>query len=168
MIVGVSLRLLPHPPNFTPVATIALFGGVYLSRKIALILPISAMMISDIFIGSYEISLMVSVYGSFLIMVGIGFWLAHHKKWYTIGGGAVVSAVLFFLVTNFSVWVFTPWYPKTLEGIIQCYILALPFFKNTLFSTLFYTPIFFGTYELINIWVKKRFGVPGFEVLKND
>ena len=69
ILIGVSLRLLPHPPNFAPIAALALFGGVYLSRKIAFILPMAAMMISDIFIGYYEFGLMIFVYGSFLNLV---------------------------------------------------------------------------------------------------
>lgn len=168
VMVGISLRLLPHPPNFTPIVAIALFGGVYLSRKIAFVLPVVAMMISDIFIGSYEISLTLSVYGSFLVMVGIGFWVRKHKKWSTIGGSAIISAVLFFIITNLAVWVFTPWYPKTLGGLVQCFLLAFPFFRNTLSSTLFYTPIFFGIYELIDLWIKKKFEVPQLKVIKNE
>ncbi len=155
VLIGVSVRMLPHAPNFVPIAAIALFGGVYLRRKIALILPLAAMIISDIFLGYYEIELMMAVYGSFLICVLLGFWLKNHKKWYTILGSSVAGAVLFFLITNFSVWAFTPWYPKTFFGIIQCYLMALPFFRNTLLGDLFYVAIFFGAYELIKIWIKE-------------
>ena len=157
VLIGVSLRLLPHPPNFAPILAIALFGGVYLSRKIAFGLPILAMVISDIFIGYYGVVLMIAVYGSFLLCVILGFWLKKHKKWYTVGGSAFVSAVLFFLITNFAVWVFTPWYAKTLSGIIQCYIMAIPFFRNTLLGNLFYVTVFFGAYEIAKVWIRKRF-----------
>ena len=157
--IGVSLRLLPHPPNFAPIAAIALFGGVYFSRKIALILPIVAMAISDIFIGDYEPKLMASVYGSFLLCVILGFWLKKHKKWYTVGGSVLSCSVLFFLITNFAVWDFTPWYAKTISGLIQCYLMALPFFKNTLLGDLFYVTIFFGAYEIVEVWIKRRFGI---------
>ena len=157
--IGVSLRLLPHPPNFAPIAAIALFGGVYFSRKIALILPIVAMAISDIFIGDYEPKLMASVYGSFLLCVVLGFWLKKHKKWYTVGGSVLSCSVLFFLITNFAVWDFTPWYAKTISGLIQCYLMALPFFKNTLLGDLFYVTIFFGAYEIVEVWIKRRFGI---------
>jgi len=155
----VILRLLPHPPNFAPIAAIALFGGVYFSRKLAFILPMAAMIISDIFIGSYETSLMIFVYGSFLLFVILGIWLKKHKKWYTIGGAAIISAILFFVITNFAVWVFTPWYAKTFSGIIQCYLMAIPFFKNTLLGNLFYTTIFFGAYEIIEVWIRKKFRI---------
>lgn len=159
ILIGVSLRLLPHPPNLTPILAIALFGGVYFSRKMAFILPMAAMVISDIFIGYYEFSLMVFVYGSFLLCVILGFWLKKHKKWQTILGSSILCAVLFFLITNFAVWYFTSWYAKTLSGIIQCYLMALPFFRNTLFGAMFYAAIFFGVYEMAEIWVRKRYGI---------
>jgi len=156
VLIGVGSRLLLHPPNFTPIAAIALFAGVYLPRRTALILPVAAMVISDIFIGYYEISLMAVVYGSFLLCVFLGFWLKKNKKWYTIGGSAILGAVLFFIITNFAVWAFTPWYAKTFVGLIQCYFIALFFFKNTLLGNLFYVSVFFGSYELARAWVRER------------
>ena len=157
ILIGVGLRLLPHPPNFAPIAAIALFGGVYFSKKLAFILPLAAMAISDKFIGFYEPKLMASVYGSFLLCVLLGFWLKKHKKWYTIGGSAIISSITFFLITNFAVWAFTPWYAKTIFGLIQCYLMAIPFFKNTLLGDLFYVTIFFGNYEAVEIWIRKKF-----------
>ena len=159
VLIGTGLRLLPHLPNFAPILTIALFGGVYLPRKAAFILPLVAMVISDIFIGYYEISLMIFVYGSFLICVLLGFWLKKHIKWQTIWGFSVLSAAIFFLLTNFAVWAFTPWYQKTFSGLIQCYFLALPFFRNTLLGNLFYATVFFGVYELVKVLVKKKITV---------
>lgn len=156
---GVMARFLPHPPNFVPIAALALFGGVYLPRKLAFVTPLAAMLISDIFIGFYDVLVMISVYFSFLLVAALGLWLRKHKKWYTVGGSATVSALLFFIITNFAVWVFTPWYSKTVAGIIQCYLLALPFFRNTLLSDLFYTFSFFGIYELANLWFKQRFTI---------
>lgn len=156
---GAALRLLPHPPNFAPIGALALFGGVYFSKKLALIIPMAAMVISDIFIGSYEIKLMAFVYGSFLLSVILGFWLKKHKKWPAILGSSILSAFLFFLLTNFAVWAFTPWYAKTLSGIVQCYLMALPFFKNTLLGELFYVFCFFGGYELVRIWISKKFKI---------
>ncbi len=158
ILIGVGLRLIPHPPNFAPIGALALFGGVYLSRKTALILPLAAMVISDIFIGYYEIKLMIFVYGSFLICVALGFWLKRHKKWQTILGSSILSALIFFLLTNFAVWAFTPWYAKTFSGIIQCYLMALPFFKNTLLGDLFYVTVFFGAYEMARFLIREKIG----------
>lgn len=167
VLIGISLRLLPHPPNFAPILAIALFGGVYLKRKIAFSLPIVAMVISDIFIGYYELKLMVFVYGSFLISVLLGFWLKKNKKWQTVLGSSVLAALIFFSLTNFAVWAFTPWYAKTFSGLIQSYLMALPFFKNTFSSTLFYTSVFFGAYEIIEVWLKREFRVTETVKIKN-
>jgi hypothetical protein len=156
ILIGISLRFLPHPPNFSPITAIALFGGVYLSRKIAFIIPIAVLIISDIFIGYYGFSLMASVYGSFLLVVGLGFWLKKHKKWHNIIGCTIFSSLLFFIITNFAVWAFTPWYTKTISGFIQCYLLALPFFKNTLLGDLVFVPIFFGAYEAAFVLVRNK------------
>lgn len=154
--IGVIFRFLPHLPNFTPLAAIALFGGVYLSKRISLILPISAMIISDLFLGFYSWRLMTFVYLSFLICVFLGFKLKNYKKWYTVLGYSLLGSVIFYILTNFAVWIFTSWYPKTFEGLIQSYLMALPFFRNTLAGDLFYTSLFFGVYEGIGIWIRKK------------
>ena len=149
IILGIAARFLPHSPNFSPVAAVALFGGVYFSKKMAFVLPVAIMFISDIFIGFYEIGIMVGVYGSFLLCVVLGFWLKQHKKWTTILGNVLLASLIFFFLTNFSVLFFAAWYPKTINGLIECYIMAIPFFKNSLFGNLFYAGAFFGAYELI-------------------
>lgn len=158
--IGVIFRFLPHPPNFTPIAAIALFGGVYFSRKLAPILPILAMLISDSFIGFYSWRLMASVYLSFLIFVFLGFKLKNNKKWYTVLGYSLFCSVIFYLLTNFAVWAFMSWYPKNFEGLVQSYIMALPFFKNTLLGDLFYTSLFFGVYEFITVLIRRKFKIP--------
>ena len=157
ILMGIGLRLLPHSPNFSPIAAMALFGGVYFSKKIALAIPLAAMVISDVFIGYYEASLMVSVYGSFLLCVFLGFWLKKNKKWQNVIVGSISGSVIFFALTNFSVWAFTLWYDKTLSGLGQCFLMALPFFKNTLLGDLVYVAIFFGLYELAEALIKRRF-----------
>ena len=154
VLIGISLRLFPHPPNFAPIAAIALFSGAYLSRKMALILPLVTMAISDLFIGYYEPKLMIFVYGSFLLCVTLGFWLKKHKKWYTILGSSLFGAIIFFLLTNFAVWAFTPWYQKSMLGLIHCFLMALPFFRNTLLGNLFYVSVFFSAYEMAKTLAK--------------
>lgn len=166
--IGAILRIIPHPFNFAPIAAIALFGGVYFSKRVALILPIAAMVISDAFIGYYEPKLMAAVYGSFLLCVILGFWLKRNKKWYTVLGSSILGSFLFFLITNFAVWAFTPWYPKTILGILECYFMAIPFFKNTLLGDLFYVIIFFGTYELVEVWIRKKFMIIKMAIAHNS
>ena len=159
ILVGGAYRLLPHNPNFAPIVAIALFGGVYFSKKVALALPVITIIISDFFIGFYQPSLMAFVYLSFFISVFLGFWLKNHKKWYNIVATALLSSVIFYILTNFAVWAFTNWYPKDFSGLIDSYIMALPFFRNTLFGDLFFTGLFFGTYEIIEILIRRRFTV---------
>ncbi len=157
IIFGIVLRFLPHAPNFAPIAALALFGGVYLPKKLAIAVPLTAMLISDMFIGFYSFPIMLAVYFCFLLFGLFGLWLKKNKKWYNIGGFAIVSAVLFFFITNFAVWVFTPWYAKTISGLIQCFVMALPFFRNTLFSNLFYSICFFSVYELASLLVNQKY-----------
>ena len=156
---GAILRLLPHPPNFAPISAMALFGGANFSGWLALIFPILAMLISDYFIGFYQFSLMASVYFSFLISVFLGIGLKKHKKWYTIFAASLLSSILFFILTNFAVWAFTNWYQKSFSGLIECYTMAIPFFKNTLLGDLFYVTLFFGIYELAEVLIAKKFKV---------
>jgi len=160
ILIGVIFRFLPHPPNFTPIGAIALFGGAFFSKKLALILPLIAMGISDLFLGFYPLPLMFFVYFSFLISVFLGFGLKKQKKISIVFKYSLLSSVLFFLLTNFAVWAFTGWYPKNSEGLIQCYFMALPFFRNTLLGNLFYSGIFFGVYKIIRSFIEKKLKVP--------
>lgn len=145
---GVLQRLLPHHPNISPIAALCLFGGVYLSKKF-IFLPLLALFISDFFLGFYGIS-MLYVYGSFALIGLIGWWLKKHKSPKYILGSSLFSSVLFFVITNFGVWAPpSNWYPHTLDGLIQSYTLAIPFFRNTLLGDLGYTVTFFGGYELL-------------------
>lgn len=159
IVFGVSLRILPHPPNFAPIAAIALFGGAYLSKKTAFVLLMIAMLISDIFIGFYEVKLMAFVYGSFLICVVLGTWLKKNKSPLTVVGSSLLGSLLFFLLTNFAVWAFSPWYSKDFQGLAQSYLMGLPFFRNTILGDLFYVAVFFGLFELTEIWIKNKFKI---------
>lgn len=152
---GAAFRLLPHPFNFTPIAAIALFSGVYLGKKYAIAAPILAMLLSDIFLGFYEWKLMLTVYASFALVGLIGILIRKHKSVQIILGGSILASISFFLITNFAVWQFTPWYPKNLAGLIENYVLALPFFRYTLVGDLFYTGLFFGVFEMVKAWARK-------------
>lgn len=153
---GLSFRLLPHPWNFTPIGAISLFSGFYFRKKYAIFAPILAMFLSDIFLGFYDFKLMISVYGSFCLISLIGILIKKRKNLKTILAGSLSASILFFLITNFAVWKFTNWYPNNLSGLIQCFILGLPFFKNTLMGDLFYTSILFGAYEMVSILAKRK------------
>ena len=141
-------RLLPHPDNFTPVMAIALAGGVYLDKRYALIIPLAALIISDMFIGFHNT--IFFVYGSFTLIGMLGIWLKSHKKPLPILATALFSSILFFIVTNFGVWLTGGgwFYPKTWQGLIECYTLAIPFFRNTVAGDMVYTVVLFGIFEL--------------------
>ena len=154
---GIVCRLFPHAWNFTPIMAIALFAGVYLGKRYAVILPIVIMLISDIFIGFYAINLMIVVYSCFILVGLMGLIIKKYKSAETILAGSLLGAVLFFLTTNWAVWQFSSWYTRDLAGLIQCYTLALPFFKNTLLGNIFYTGILSGSYELIKYSLKSKY-----------
>lgn len=149
MIVAAALyRVLPHPPNFSPIAAMALFGGAQFSdRRAAFAVPLIAMLISDAVIGFH--ALMPAVYAAFAMIVCIGCRLRARRSAGYVAGAAVASSVLFFVVTNFAVWAFGTLYPKTLEGLAQCYLAAIPFFGNTLAGDLLFTGALFGGLAVI-------------------
>ena len=154
IISGALARIIPHAPNFAPIAAMALFGGVYLNKKYAIIIPLAAMFVSDIFLGFHQS--MPYVYGSFALTGFIGMWLRNHKSFINILGGTVLASVLFFLITNFGFWLTFSLYPKTFAGQMEAYVMALPFFRNTLLGNLFYTGVLFGTYEAVLLIVKTK------------
>ena len=136
-------RLIPHPPNFTPVAALALFGGASFARKrTALLMPLAGLFLSDLVLGFYAITPVV--YGSFALIACLGFWLRRRKSFSRAAFAAVASALLFFVVTNFGVWTLGGLYPKTAAGLGDCYVAAIPFFHNTLASDLLYSALLFG------------------------
>jgi len=155
ILLAAASRLVKHPFNFTPVAAMAIFAGCYLRKKWGVILPLAAMFVSDYFIGFYDWQVMASVYLSIALAYLIGWFLYNHKKWQNIIFAAIGSSVIFFAVTNFAVWAFFDWYPRTWQGLAQDFTLALPFFRNTLAGDLVYTGALFGAYELVLIWAKK-------------
>ena len=140
-------RMLPHPPNMAPICAMALFGGVYLDRKHAFLVPFIAMLISDYFIGFY--SGIAWVYGAFVMIGLVGLWLRSHQGAGQTIGATVSGSVIFYVVTNFGVWVSSQVsYPHTLAGMLQCYNAAIPFFRNTIVGDLLYVGAMFGMYEL--------------------
>lgn len=153
---GVVCRLLPHAWNFAPIAAIALFAGVYMGRNYAIVLPIITMLIGDLFIGFYDWRLGVVVYMSYALIGLLGVLIKKHKSLGTVVGGGILASVIFFLATNWAVWQFSSWYVKDLGGLIQCYTMALPFFRNTLFGNLFYVGVLFGAYEAVIFYARER------------
>ena len=143
---GILSRLVVHTPNFTPVLSMALLGGMYLKGRQAVLVPLALMVLSDLIIGFYGLE-MFFVWGSIALISILGIWLKTKKSFTNVLGGSVISAFIFFIVTNFSSWIAL--YPHTVVGLRQCYILAIPFFRSTLLSTIAYSLVFYTAYELI-------------------
>lgn len=160
------LRLVPHLPNFAPIGAMALFGGTYLSKKYSVPAIIATLLLSDYlllyvnpfipnwidFKTLYSPTALIHsttpfVYGSFLLNVLIGWFIAKRKSAPTVVGASLVASIQFFLVTNFGVWAMGA-YSRGIDGLIQSYIMGLPFFKYTIMGDLFYTALFFGSYEI--------------------
>jgi hypothetical protein len=143
-----ALRLVPHPPNFSPIAAMALFSGAYVGRRgLAFVAPLAALLLSDLVIGFY--SHMEITYLTVALVVLIGWWVSTHRTPLRVGAAAVASSVLFYLITNLGVWLFSGMYPRTLAGLEACYIAAIPFFQNTLASDLFFTVLLFGGFAVV-------------------
>ncbi len=152
ILLGVTSRLLPHPPNFAPIAAVAIFSGMYLKQWWGFTIPLITMIGSDIIIGFYSWPIMASVYTGFLISFIVGRWItliAKNKLRRTISG-TVLSSILFFVLTNWAVWAFGSMYPHTLGGLTASYTMAIPFFRNSLLGDLFFVGILVGTMEAIS------------------
>lgn len=142
-----ALRLLPHPSNFTPIGALALFAGAQFDdKRWAFIVPLAAMFLSDILIGFH--SGMPIIYAAFAAIVCMGFLLRQKKTALRVTGASLAAAAFFFVVSNFAVWAFDGLYPMTLQGLVTCYIAAIPFFQNWLLGTLFYSAVLFGGFAL--------------------
>lgn len=161
ILICVLMRLLPYllgmghsyvfPWNVSPLTAMCLFGGAHFAeRRWGLIVPLAALFISDLFIGFY--STMPFVYGSFCVTACLGFLLRKRRSAATaalaVGSTALLAECVFFLVTNFAVWAMGTTYPHDLPGLAECYVAAIPFFKNSLLGTALYSLMLFGGFAL--------------------
>lgn len=144
---SIAVRLLPHPANMTPLGATALFGGAKLSRPWNYLAPLFILFVTDIFLGFH--ALMPFVYICFIFSV----WLSERFLRQTVTTKklivlATTNALIFFLVTNFGVWLEGRLYPPTISGLIESYAMGLPFLRNMLIGDLGYTLGVFALYEL--------------------
>lgn len=153
-------RLLPHPPNFAPIGGMALFGAAYFSKKYwAFIIPIVSMWVSDLilnnviygqyydhFVWFYSGSLFT--YGAFALIVVLGMFTLKKVRIPNLAVSALGASVIFFIVSNFGVWLTSGMYPPIFSGLMTCYAAGIPFFHNTILGDLVYTGVLFGAFEL--------------------
>ena len=152
ILLAAASRLLPHPPNFAPVAAMGLFAGALGGRRTAWAVAFGALLASDAILGFYH---WVSLFWNYLayaacIVLGSG-WLARRRSFGRIAGAVLASAATFFVLSNFGMWA-SGYYPRTWDGLVQCYVQALPFFRNTLASDVFYSAVLFGGHALMSRW----------------
>jgi hypothetical protein len=149
MVFGAAfVRLIPHPPNFAPIAAMALFGGAYFNKKLfAFIIPLAAMFLTDAIIGFYSYAWIV--YLSFALIVVLGIVMLKKVSIKNLIFASLTASISFFAITNFGVWALGTLYPKTPAGLLESYIAAIPFFQNSLIGDLFFVGVMFGVYELV-------------------
>ncbi len=148
VLLAVWFRLIPHPPNVAPITALALFSGASFRNKwFSIIFPLIAMVLSDIVLGFSTISLWV--YSAFILITMFA-WLVKELRWTSV----LISSLIFFIVSNFGVWILS--YPHTIEGLITCYTMAIPFFGYSILGDMAWSLILFGLYETIkqNVFVK--------------
>jgi len=152
IVLAATLRLAPHPPNFTPIGAMALFSGAYLGRRsLAFVAPLAAMVLSDAVLGFY--SGVWITYLAVALIVLLGSLALSRLSVLRVAGAAIASSVLFFLVSNFGTWALGGMYEHTLAGLSACYIAAIPFFQNTIAGDLFYATLLFGGFRVAELLV---------------
>ncbi len=143
-IAGVMGRSLPHQPNATPTAALALVAGAALGMRWALVLPMTVLMLTDLFLGTYEPLVMASVYACMALPAMVGArWLGERRRPVVVAGSAALCSAIFFVVTNFAVWASGEWYDRTFAGLVSCYAAAVPFLRNMLAADLLWSGALF-------------------------
>ncbi len=142
-------RVAPHPWNFTPLVAIALFGGATQARlAYALATTVGALVLGDIALGLFPYEGMVWVYGAALGIVLVGRALRRRSGAAWTIAAALAGGALFYVVSNFGVWAAGTLYPRTLAGLIDCYVAAIPFYRNQVAGDLVYVSSLFGALAL--------------------
>ncbi len=156
IVFAIVSRLIPHPWNFTPVGAVGLYAGARMSPRTAWMVPLSALLVSDIFVGFYDWTVMLAVYVGFMLAPVIG-WLMLRgpAKATRVGTAVVINAVVFYLVSNFGVWA-AGYYPPTLAGLVACYIAGLPFLGIALAGDSFYSVLLFGGFERLGQYMPAK------------
>src|SRR5215510_9947044 len=143
----VVARLAPHAPNVTPIAASALFAGMVLrSRALALAVPLSALLVSDLVVGSYDWRITMVVYAALALPALLARWGRAWRPVVVLAPLVLSSSLLFFTTTNFAVWAFSGMYAHDLHGLVHCYAAALPFLQNTVIGDMFWATLLFGSW----------------------
>ena len=145
---GVIARILPHTWNFAPIGGIGLYAGTYFSPRWGWAVPLVAVLIGDLILGFYGLTEMLFAYLGLLAGPLVGRWLlARRRTLPRFATAVVIAATVHFVVSNFGSWLTL--YPQTLDGLISCYTLAIPFFQSTLIADMIFASALFGGHELV-------------------
>jgi hypothetical protein len=153
-------RLLPHPANFTPLGAMALFGGAcFQSWRTAILVPLAALAASDLLIGIIALKwwmafepISIFIYGSFLLIVYLGFLLRERRQFLPIALAVFASALLYFVITTLGVWLTMSMYSMTWDGLVACFAAALPYFQMAWLGDVVYSTALFGALALAERW----------------
>lgn len=155
IIIVATMRMLPHPDNFTPVGALGLFAGAFLSQRAAWLVPLGALLLGDAVIGFYALPVMLMVYLGFAAGTLTGrIFLAQRRSPARLLGAVFVSALIFYLLSNFAVWWL--YYPNTWAGLVACYTSALPYFGRSLLGDLLYSGLLFGAFALMQQYWRRQ------------
>ena len=162
---GISSRFLflvdgvPSIPNFTAIGAVALFGSYFLRKKSSIVIPLLVLWVSDLvlnnvvyaeYFDSFSFFGDPWVYGGFVATILVGWYLIKKLSVKNVVSASILGALIFFIITNFSVWLTSGLYTKDISGFFTCYIKAIPFFRNALLGNLFFSAVLFGAYSLIS------------------
>jgi hypothetical protein len=162
ILLAVASRVARHfgwlelPPNVAPITAVAMFSGAFLPRRLTFVVPLTAMLVSDMLIGFYTLPVMIAVYACFAISNLFGLRLRTRRSIMRLAGWTLAGSTIFFLVTNAAVWAFEGMYPHTVPGLGQAYVAGLPFFRNTVLGDLGYSAVLFGTYALAVVYWRRQ------------
>ena len=149
-------KLLPHPYNFTSMGALSLFAGAFLPARFAWSVPIFCLIVSDVVGGFYNPVVMFFVYLGFFVNTFVGtYFLQINRSVIRITGCGFIAAFIFYVISNFGMWLSGLAYPMTLQGLIECYINGLPYLKNTIGGNIIYSYFLFGTYHIIYLLLHK-------------
>jgi hypothetical protein len=153
VLIAVLARFLPHVPNFSPVFAALLFGGAHLKRRDSIWYPVALLAASDVVLTTLVFRMRLGwgqsiTWLGFAVVALIGYWLRKRESVGRIGLAALAGPTAFVLISNFGVWLGWRMYPASWEGLVACYLAAVPFYRNSLLSSIVYAALLFGGYEL--------------------
>ncbi len=157
VVMSVLLRVLPHPWNFAPVIGIGLFCGAYLPKRWAIAVPVLAMAVGDLVLGWVPVNLFG--WAAVALAGALGLLIGRKRSSVVVAGASLAGSTLFFLISNFGVWALgcgQGWYGPNLSGLLTCYAVGIPFYRNSILGDMLYTGVLFGSYELSTRWIAQR------------